>query len=68
MFKAILFDLDGTLIDSEKFYCDGWNEILADWDAEIAYSDWVNNYAGKPIEINLKTLIEKYNITTPLMS
>lgn len=28
-FKALIFDLDGTLIDSEPYHLKAWNEILA---------------------------------------
>jgi beta-phosphoglucomutase len=65
MLKAIIFDLDGTLIDSEHFYFECWNEILAEWDASLTFDDWVDNYAGTPVHTNAQRLIEKYGITTP---
>jgi beta-phosphoglucomutase len=65
MLKAILFDLDGTLIDSEYFHFDCWNEILAESSVQLTYDDWVKNYAGIPLPVNAQRLIDKYNITTP---
>jgi HAD superfamily hydrolase (TIGR01509 family) len=65
MLKAILFDLDGTLINSEHFYFECWNEILAEWGAALTFHDWVNNYAGVPVYQNAKRLIATYGITTP---
>ena len=62
MLKAILFDLDGTLIDSEYFHYDGWNVLLAEAGVHLTYEDWVKNYAGIPLPANAKRLIEKYNI------
>lgn len=64
--KALLFDLDGTLIDSEFFHFECWNEILAESQVNLTYEDWLKNYAGTPLPTNAKNLIDKYNINTPL--
>lgn len=66
MLKALLFDLDGTLIDSEFFHYECWNEILKESNVELTYDDWLKNYAGVPLPTNAKNLIEKYHIQTPL--
>ena len=65
MIKAVLFDLDGTLIDSEHFYLECWNEILAEVGAKLTFNDWWTNYAGKPMLLNAKMLADKYGIKTP---
>lgn len=62
MLKAILFDLDGTLIDSERFHYESWLAILAEWDISITYEEWVKSYAGIPLPANAQRFIEKYNI------
>ncbi|WP_379091084.1 HAD family hydrolase [Pedobacter sp. UC225_65] len=64
--KALLFDLDGTLIDSEFFHFECWNEILAESGVMLTYEDWLKNYAGIPLPANAKNLVEKYGIKTPL--
>ena len=64
--KALLFDLDGTLIDSEFFHFECWNEILEEFDVELSYSDWLKTYAGVPMPANAARLIETYNIIAPL--
>jgi len=64
--KALLFDLDGTLIDSEHFHFECWNEILQEFGVQLTYNDWLDNYAGVPLPTNTKRLVEKYNIKTPL--
>ena len=64
--KALLFDLDGTLIDSEFFHFECWNEILEEFSAKLSYEDWLNNYAGVPMPANAGRLIEKFGIVTPL--
>lgn len=64
--KAVLFDLDGTLIDSEYFHFECWNEILEETGAQLTYADWLQNYAGIPLPTNAKNLADKYAINTPL--
>lgn len=64
--KALLFDLDGTLIDSEKFHFDCWNEFLHPYGVTLELKDWLTNYAGIPLPQNAKTLVERYKIDTDL--
>jgi HAD superfamily hydrolase (TIGR01509 family) len=66
MLKAILFDLDGTLIDSEHFYLDSWNEILTEAGAQLTFDDWNSNYMGTTVHANAQKLKEKYNIPDPI--
>ncbi|MBC7746340.1 MAG: HAD family phosphatase [Flavobacterium sp.] len=64
--KAILFDLDGTLIDSEYFHYECWNEILEEYNVALTFADWLKNYAGMPLPVNAKSLMEKHQIKTNL--
>jgi len=66
--KALLFDLDGTLIDSEKFHFDCWNTFLEPYDVHIEFKDWLNNYAGIPLPKNAKTIIDRFKIDEDLAS
>lgn len=66
--KAVLFDLDGTLIDSEFFHYECWNEVLADYGVELNYQDWLKNYAGIPLPVNAKNLVAKYELNVPLVA
>lgn len=52
MRKTVLFDMDGTLFDSEKIYRAGWN--AAGISNEIYYS-----FVGTPLSNILKTIREK---------
>jgi beta-phosphoglucomutase len=65
-FKALLFDLDGTLVDSEHFHYNVWNEILAESDVQLEYADFLKNFAGIPLPGNAKRLKELYEIEAPL--
>jgi len=66
--KGLLFDLDGTLIDSEKFHFDCWNEFLVQYGVVLDFKDWLSHYAGIPLPQNAQTIIGKYKIETDLHS
>jgi HAD superfamily hydrolase (TIGR01509 family) len=66
--KALLFDLDGTLIDSEKFHFDCWNTFLCPYNVSIEFKDWLSNYAGIPLPKNAKTILDRYKIDEDLTS
>ncbi len=52
--KAVLFDLDGTLIDSEYFYFKNWAPILKDeFNLVISYEDWIRDFAGHTLAHNV---------------
>jgi beta-phosphoglucomutase len=64
--KAVLFDLDGTLIDSEYFHYQCWMEILATFSISITYPDWVQTYAGHTLPRNCAKLKETYRLDIPM--
>jgi len=63
--QAVLFDLDGTLIDSEYFYFKNWAPILKEeFDLLIDYEDWIRDFAGHTLAHNVKRLVEDYGYDT----
>lgn len=46
MFKAVIFDLDGVILDTEYFQWQGWVEVLKPFGIEISKKEYLN-YAGK---------------------
>lgn len=64
--KAVLFDLDGTLIDSEYFHYECWMEILSKFELSMTYEDWVKTYAGHPLPTNCKNIKEAFKLEIPL--
>jgi len=63
--KAVLFDLDGTLIDSEYFYYSNWAPILAEeFQLHITFEDWIKDFAGHTLVRNVGYLKDHFGIET----
>lgn len=60
--KAVLFDLDGTLIDSEWFYYRAWKKTLEHYGFTLESELWVNDLAGKSDGQQLKFLRSNYGL------
>lgn len=59
--KAVLFDLDGTIIDSEWFYYKGWKAVLeADYGIQLDSHTWLASFAGKTELQGFRVLQELY--------
>ncbi|MEW6035827.1 MAG: HAD family phosphatase [Candidatus Micrarchaeota archaeon] len=61
MLKAVFFDVDGTLLDTERFQFLGWVEVLKPYDVRITKEEYTQ-YAGKPSEEIEKILRSKYGL------
>lgn len=48
--KAIIFDCDGTLVDSEQAHYSAWKQALLDLDSDITMEEYCH-YVGKPAAI-----------------
>ena len=59
MIKYVIFDMDGTLIDTEPFYEQSWNETGKRWGVDIRdmYAEYV---CGRPLESIKVTLKERF--------
>jgi len=65
--KAVLFDLDGTLINSEYFYYSNWASMLAnEFQLFITYEDWIKDFAGHTSVRNAQYLIDQFGIETTI--
>lgn len=56
MIKAIVFDFDGVIIDSEKARYDAWQKVFSMYNKQLPLNEWIKNigrahYAADPFEI-----------------
>lgn len=61
-FKAIIFDFDGTLLDTETFHFHIWNEILSEYNIVVSYEEYLEVFAGVPTPVNSEMLVTKHNL------
>ncbi|MFC1764960.1 HAD family hydrolase [Planctomycetota bacterium] len=59
MLKAIIFDFDGVITDSEILHYRSFNDILAPYDVKIKTEDYYRYYLGLSDKDFFETLIEK---------
>lgn len=62
MIKAILFDHDGTLVDSEPSHCEIWNRVLAPYGIVLSFDEFARDCIGVPVNETAKLLIERYQL------
>ena len=59
---TILFDHDGTLIDSETIHFDLWCDILDDFGVTLTQDFYCKVMAGIPVKQNAVDLVEHFNL------
>lgn len=59
--KAVIFDFDGLLVDSEPLWSEARNSILKDFDVQITHQDKAKTMGGGYRE-GINYLIDKYNL------
>ncbi len=60
--QAVLFDHDGTLVDSEPAHYAMWAEILSAYGAELTPEHYKTQYAGSPSLANAYTAIDFFKL------
>ena len=65
LFKAYLFDCDGTIVDSMPLHYVAWRNVLAEWgcefEEEIFYA-----WGGMPVTEIISTLNERHGLAMPV--
>lgn len=62
MTKAVIFDLDGLLVDTELISYKIYKEILAENGCKFSLEEYAQKFSGKTIALNVKYLIDTYHI------
>lgn len=58
--KAIIFDFDGTLVDSENIHYQSWNTVLKTFHYELSSKEYFEHLAGVPTPGNASYIKAKY--------
>lgn len=61
-FHAVLFDHDGTLVDSEGQHFALWNQVLAPYGFALTLAQYQDFYAGVPTDANAVDLVERFGV------
>lgn len=64
--KAILFDMDGVLIDAKDWHYEALNKALGLFGLGISRYDHLHTFDGLPTKVKLKMLSEQYNLPEEL--
>lgn len=62
MINAVIFDLDGLLIDSEIISYKIYKEILYPFGYDFTIEEYAQNFSGKTEVKNVTNLIDTYNL------
>lgn len=60
-FKALISDLDGTLVDTEPAHCTAWLEVLREYGLEFDHA-WFDQWVGTSDRFLAENTIEKHEI------
>ena len=61
-FKAVVFDMDGVLIDARDWHYRALNRGLQIFGTEISYEEHINRFNGLPTRVKLSMLVEEGRI------
>ena len=64
--KAILFDMDGVLIDAKDWHYEALNKALGLFGLGISRYDHLHSFDGLPTRVKLKMLSEQYYLPEKL--
>jgi beta-phosphoglucomutase family hydrolase len=65
VFKAYLFDCDGTIVDSMPLHYLAWKQTLAEWNCEFD-EDLFYAWGGRPVADIIASLNERDGLAMPL--
>lgn len=64
MIKGVIFDHDGTLVDSERKHYGLWAELLKSYGVDFPEKEYKDHLAGVPTQQNAEYLVNAYSLPT----
>lgn len=65
---ALVFDHDGTLVNSETLHYACWRQALSEYDVEVSVDEYVLHHNGIPTNQNALVFIETYGLSIDVES
>lgn len=65
LLRGMLFDHDGTLVDSEMTHFDMWETILREYGVQLTQASYQRHYAGIPTLANASDMVSRFAIPVP---
>jgi HAD superfamily hydrolase (TIGR01509 family) len=62
---ALIFDIDGTLLDTMPVHYQAWHEALTQWGIDLS-QEVFDSFAGKPTPVIVPELAERYGVDLPV--
>jgi len=62
MIKAVIFDHDGTLVDSEGRHFGLWREVVKEFGVDFSAQEYIAEHSGIPTLQNAQVLVNKYQL------
>ena len=59
---ALVFDHDGTLVDSEKLHFQCWRQVMSKYDVDVTEQEYIQHHNGIPTLRNAEVFIETYDL------
>ncbi|PCK32094.1 HAD family hydrolase [Pseudoalteromonas piscicida] len=63
-FQAVLFDFDGTLVDSEALHYQSWMEVLAPFHIDYTEHEFCDEFSGVPTLEAARILKQRHQLTS----
>ncbi len=61
--RAIIFDVDGVLVDSEQTHFKAYQKILAEYGQELSWPGYKKYFSGKSIKGGIAAFVKDHSIT-----